>query len=147
MLNILALLGIGAALSYGAYTDYKERIIPNMVPLLILVFGCFTIQSWPVKLLSLVYIVLILVIVGKIMKAKSGGGDIKTYCALSFALGLPCLTLLLVGVIVIKKISDLINKKKAERGGRIPLCTYLALSYVGIVVIPALIGGVYEYLA
>lgn len=135
----IAVLIIGLALCYGAYTDYKEWIIPNKVPLIIMACGCITATAWSDKFASLVLIILALVVAKWITKAKSGGGDIKVYCALSFALGLFTLGIVLIGMIAIRWAHELYTKRKApDKKERFPFCTYLAVSYIILVLVPML---------
>lgn len=77
VLTIVSCIAIGGTLSYGAYTDYKKRIIPNIVPLSILVLGCFTAIPWLNKIISLGVMVLVLVLTTLISKKKSGEGISK----------------------------------------------------------------------
>lgn len=135
---LLAVIGIGITLVYGAYTDYKERIIPNMVPGLILLFGIFTATPWATKLASAGIMVVALVILSRVAKYKSGGGDIKLYCTLSFAVGPYALATLLVTMVLELLHRHLIQRRKREKGERIPLCTYLAPAYWLVVIVPML---------
>lgn len=129
MISHIACIGIGLALAAGAYTDYKTRTIPNSIPLTILALGCFTATSWVAKVASFVLIVLILIIAPKLTGQHSGGGDIKLYCALSFALGLTPLAAILVLTLALAAIVPAIIGKRREKGTRIPLCTYVAPAY------------------
>ena len=123
----LACCGIAGALIYGAERDYKLRIIPNSVPIVILACGCFTSVPLVSKLISLGIMVGILFLCTAIMKQTSGGGDIKLYCALSFALGLQSFAIVLVGTLVLCMIWK--RLKHMKRGERVPLCTFMAPAY------------------
>lgn len=128
-LPIIACFLIIIPLAIGAYTDYKDRIIPNFVPLSILVLGCFTATTWANKLLSLAGMIGILVLLRfSARKHRSGGGDVKLYCALSFALGLPSAALVMAFVILIRCLYVVLWKK--EKRVAFPLCCYIAPAYV-----------------
>ena len=131
--NILAFAaccGIGCALAAGAYTDWKTRTIPNWIPLTILICGCFTATSWVTKISNIIIICILLWLLSVLMKQKSGGGDIKLYMALTFALGLQSLAVILVLALIICKLHQMARKDKLEKGERIPLCCYVFPAYV-----------------
>ena len=131
--NVLALaacFGIACALAVGAYTDWKTRTIPNWIPLSIMLCGCFTATTWWMKISNLVIICVVLWLLSVIMKQKSGGGDIKLYMALSFALGLQSLAVILVLALILCKLHQMTQKDKVEKGERIPLCCYVFPAYV-----------------
>lgn len=157
VLTIVSCIAIGGTLSYGAYTDYKKRIIPNIVPLSILVLGCFTAIPWLNKIISLGVMVLVLVLTTLISKKKSGGGDIKVYCALSFALGLETFILILVVTLLEVFIEKLIRKirKEQNRDGNkndektptvktIPLCTFIAPAYIIVMIGLTILSAVWR---
>lgn len=126
MLSIASIFVIQAALIYGAITDYKARIIPNKVPVIIFICGLFTQLGWGYQFASLAIIIVSLVMATAITKKKSGGGDIKTYCALAFSCGIFMLLIILVFSILLH---PLLQKKLGgnERGD--PRCCYLCISY------------------
>jgi Flp pilus assembly protein protease CpaA len=125
-LSSVAYVCIFIALCYGAYTDYKSRIIPNIVPLLILIFGIFTNVQLTYKLISCLAIVLALFLAKKTTKRSSGGGDIKLYISLSFALGIidVCIILIIVTVLML-----LYKKLFARTQTHFPACVFIAISY------------------
>lgn len=137
MLHKIAIIIIGLALAYGAYTDDRYRKIPNKVPLIIMVCGCFTATAWAVKLSGLLLIILALAFAKWVTKAKSGGGDIKVYFALGFSLGFFTLGIILVGLILIKWLCELVMYRTVpDKKERFPLCVYLAASYIIIIWLP-----------
>ena len=111
-------------LCYGAYTDWKDRIIPNRVPLTILVLGFFTVGGFIYKFLSLGLLVLLMVVAKLLTKKKSGGGDIKLYMAMGFALGLLNLAVVLFLTIVLY--SSFRFVKKVPKTERFPVCSFVA---------------------
>ena len=148
VLTIISCIAIGGMLSYGAYTDYKKRIIPNIVPLSILFLGCFTAIPWLNKIISLGLMVLVLVLTTLISKKKSGGGDIKVYCALSFALGLETF------ILIIEKLIRKIQKEQNRDGNKndegapavktIPLCTFIAPAYIIVMIGLTILSAVWR---
>lgn len=126
----LACVAIGVVLAYAAYTDYKRRIIPNIVPILILAFGCFTTVGWVNKLLSLVAIVLILMFCTKVLGQKSGGGDLKLYGSLSFAIGIQGFALTLGITFVLCFITQLIRGRLKKKGDLLPMAVFIFPAYL-----------------
>lgn len=125
-----AIVGIGAALWYGAFTDAKTRTVPNWVSILIFILGCFTSTPWPDKLFGSVVMIILSIILEVGMKVKAGGADIKLRCALSFAMGLfPLAFMLLLTIIFYKVHRGMVLKQKQEKGETLPLCSFLAPAY------------------
>jgi len=122
----LTLVFIGIILLIGAYTDYTRREIPNWIPLSIFLSGFFTpIASLPHKILSLLVMIVILVLTTKILHQKSGGGDVKLYLSLVFALGFaPFSTVLFLTLLLRILVSGV------KGGVRFPLCCYVAPAYI-----------------
>ncbi len=81
------------------------------------------------KWISLSAMVLLLVLLTKVMKQKSGGGDIKLYLSLSFALGFFLFGVVLFATLILRWIHGLI-KREGVRGKRFALCCYLAPAYI-----------------
>lgn len=116
-------------LCIGAYTDAKQRIIPNWVNLGIFLAG-FILPTVPIgeRFLNLAVIVIAIILSSVITKKKSGGGDIKLYCALAFALTLAPTAIILVLAILFMLVHRAIAKK--EKGAKYPVCCYVAPAYV-----------------
>lgn len=157
---LLALVAIGISLFYGAYTDWKSRTIPNQVPLSILFFGLFTAIPIGTKLLhfSLMVAVLLLTHGAMVLKAfvirklrkrevmvlRSGGGDLKLYLSLSFAIGLFSTGVVLLSTALLLFFTRLVlrnRSRESQKSARFPLGTYLASAYCVVILLPALIGG------
>ena len=137
-ISFLSVVCIGAILIWGGYTDFKKRIIPNTVPITILVCGIFTSIPWSQKLGSLIAMTLILAITTAITHKHSGGGDIKLYCSLSFSIGLTSVAFVFLITILLLLCVQMIWRKGVEK--RIPLCTYVAPAYIiGVIVIPCIV--------
>ena len=116
-------------LLYAAYYDYKHRIIPDKVHVIILLLGLIDISVVD-SLLGLILVPLPVLIVA-IMKGGVGGGDIKFIGAISFFLGFEVglygsVLGLLIGI-VISVIYSLISSVKVNR---FPLAPYLVLGYL-----------------
>lgn len=120
----------GFALCFGAYTDYRTRTIPNSVPLVIFLCGCLTPSTIISQTLNMIAMVVILFVLNKLCHYKSGGGDIKIYLSLSFLLGLIWVAAILCITIALHLLTDLIRRRKHQKGTKIPLCTYVAPAYI-----------------
>lgn len=120
----------GLALCFGAYTDYKTRMIPNSMPLVIFLCGCLTPSTIISQLLNLAAMILILLVLSKVCHYKSGGGDIKIYLSLTFLLGLVWVAAILCVTLALHLLVELIRRKKKSKGETIPLCTYVAPAYI-----------------
>lgn len=114
----------------GAYTDRGKRIIPNWIPLGIIIAGIFVngLTIW-LKLLCFAGMAGILLLLFKITGAHSGGGDIKLYCALCFALGFKAVWFVLAETYLLMKIHSIATKQTSASGARYPVCCYIAPSY------------------
>lgn len=114
-------------LCYGGYTDWKSRIIPNSVPFAILGLGLLTGGQILYKLLSLGVLIIVLLVTQALTHKKSGGGDLKLYMALSFAMGLQMLAILLLVTIVLYTIYRAV--KHIPKETRFPVCTFMTITY------------------
>lgn len=129
VLSGIALIVIGVVLMIGAYTDYTRREIPNWIPLTIFISGFVTdVVSLSDKFVCLIAMVLVLVFITKVMKQRSGGGDIKLYLSLCFALGWFSFFVIL-SLTLLLKVSYGFMTKTVKKGARFPLCCYLAPAY------------------
>lgn len=128
-LPLLSGIAIGVLLAVACHTDYKKRIIPNAIPILILAAGFFTSGSFLMKFVNLAAMVLIIVVAEKTLHQHSGGGDIKLYLALSFALGLLSLGIVLMETILIYAIYHVLTKKGKLKGRRFPVACFVFPSY------------------
>lgn len=81
VLPVIGYIISGIALCFGAYTDYKSRTIPNSIPLIILLCGCLSPNTFLSQILNLVCMIVILLILNKLCHYKSGGRRFK---AISF---------------------------------------------------------------
>ena len=124
---IIACAAILPILCYGAYTDWKQRIIPNRVPVLVLMLGFATGGGFVYKFTSLGIMVLLLALTTLLTHKKSGGGDIKLYMALSFALGLQGLVMVLLLTIVLYTGFRIITRGPMTE--RFPVCSFVAPAY------------------
>lgn len=139
---IIACAAILPILCYGAYTDWKQRIIPNRVPVLVMLLGTTTGGGFAYKFISLGIMVLLLALAAFLTHQKSGGGDIKLYMALSFALGLQGLVVVLLLTIVLYTGFRVV--KRVPKTERFPVCSFVAPAYAiyfAIITITVLKGG------
>lgn len=126
---ILSLIRI-CTFADGAYWDYKEREIPDRVPVILILTGLLTGRRLLMRLLAMLLTAAILLIAAKMTKTELPGGDFKLLCALAFAGGLAemLLTVLLAGLGA--ALVSLIRKQPLGR--QIPLCTYAAPAYLAV---------------
>ncbi|MPM08134.1 hypothetical protein SDC9_54446 [bioreactor metagenome] len=133
MERYLPILVNAAVLIYGGVIDFKRREIPDAVPALLLVTGCFFAFSPLGRILGLVAPAILLFAASKITRSAIPGGDFKLLCSLGFACGLPTLTVIIflagIGAVVYGVIKRLPVKR------HIPLCTYIAPTYIALQVI------------
>lgn len=116
-------------LAYGAVIDYKEREIPDIVPVVLILTGLIT--GWDILLLRFAEMLLTAVLFllsAKLTGAETPGGDFKLLSALTFSSGLPILlfSLLLTGLGAVLIPAD----KKQSTKRSIPLCAYIAPAYL-----------------
>jgi leader peptidase (prepilin peptidase)/N-methyltransferase len=96
MIDILLGVIILSFMGYAAIWDAKKRIIPNLVPIMLLALGIAAVflpkdSYWYVPLLSRVAgfaLPTITLLVLHFLKKPVGGGDFKLSAALGFLLGL-----------------------------------------------------------
>ena len=117
-----------AVLLYGAVTDYKRREIPNIVPIVILIIGIFCTKYHFNAILSLTSVAIIFWLTANATKHPIPYGDFKLLCALGFACGLWELLLILLVTGVLTLVMGTISH--CPIGRNIPLCTYVAPSYI-----------------
>lgn len=134
---LVKIILISLILLYGAVNDYKAREIPNAVPIFLIVVGLFFDFSLIPAIINLVIAGLIFLLANKLTKGDLPGGDFKLLCTLSFATNLleVSAVMLLTGIGTI--FVGLIKKQHINR--HIPLCSYVAPSYI---LLQGLIKGV-----
>ena len=129
-MELLKAILISAVLVYGAVVDYRKREIPNIVPILIFIFGFALDLCFLSGIVELGIIALIFTIANWLTRGSMPGGDFKLLCAMAYAVGLSDLTLTLVlaglGAVAI----GIIKGKNISRN--IPLCTYIAPAYIAL---------------
>ena len=127
------------ALAYGGFVDYRQREIPNLVPVVLLLAGCVC-GSVLWRLAAMGITLLVLILSAKLCHEELPGGDLKLICAMVFAAGPvdTLLTLFLAGLGTI--LVGLIKKKPLLR--HVPLCTYVAPAFLLLSAAQFLIGGI-----
>lgn len=123
---IQCIVGI-CTIAWGGYEDYKKREIPNMVPIILIISGLFS-GNLPIRILSMLLVLIVLMMAGKITGKEVPGGDFKLICALTFVMGLFELLVILTLAGFGSVLVGLIGKKPLRR--HIPLCTYVAPAYI-----------------
>jgi len=126
-----------AVLIYGGVVDFKRHEIPNLVPAILLLTGTFGFSTlW--SILGLIAPAVFLHTASKFTKNEVSGGDFKLLCSLGFASGLPELAavIFLAGIGAVAY--GLIRRLPVNR--HIPLCSYIAPSYIVFQSIALVIG-------
>lgn len=133
MMKYIPIILSSAALIYGGVVDYNRREIPNTVPIILLVVGCFFGFSLPVSIMGLVVPALLFFTAAKLTESDVPGGDFKLLCSLGFA---SCLSELSI-VILFAGIGALLYgfAKHLPVKRRIPLCSYIAPAYLACQII------------
>ena len=121
-------------LLYASYYDYKHRIIPDKVHIIILVLSLININIVD-SILGLILIPLPVLIIC-LTKGGIGGGDIKFIGAVSFFLGFEVglygTVLGLLTGIVVSVIYGLISSSKVST---FPLGPYLSFGYISMMIL------------
>ena len=113
--------------AWGAYVDYKERVIPDEVPLSLLIIGLFS-GNIPFRFLTMFLTLGVLLIAEKLSGQPLPGGDLKLLCTLAFSAGLFDLLIVLFLAGLASVIVGLVKREPLSR--HIPLCTYIAPAYI-----------------
>lgn len=122
------------ALIYGGYYDYKKRIIPDKVHLIIIISSFLT-NFYPLDSILGLFVLPIFFIVPVFYKEDSvGGGDIKLVGAISFFLGLKNgIIAIIIGLLLAIVFSLLVLKR--DRFDSFPLGPYLAAgSFISLLI-------------
>lgn len=125
---VICILINSVALIYGGIVDFRKREIPNLVPLVLLATGIISGTFIVSRLLLMLCVACILWLAGKRTKQRLPGGDFKLLCALTFSAGLPTLLGILFFVGLGAIFWGVVKREPMKRN--IPLCTYVAPSYI-----------------
>lgn len=141
VVNGILLLILLGTLGYAAWKDWKERIIPNRIHLVLLLIGI--VQFAFVSYTNAYYIPAASRIAGLLVplfilfficlfNGQMGGGDYKLIVSLGFCLGLPLLCIILAVTCVTSGITCLLMHKKS-----VPLAVhvFLAVLILSIIII------------
>lgn len=129
LIAVLACAVIFISLCVGGYTDSKTRTIPNAVPLVILVCGFFTATPAAYKLFSVCAMAFALFVSSRMTALKSGGGDVKVYLSLSFAVGLFAMLPILIMLAIAPPLWGFLLRTKHEGRTRFPAITFIGPIY------------------
>lgn len=122
-----------ATLTYGAIWDGAKRIIPNRVPIIILLLGIVEVLAIPsgekfytpiAERMAGALIPAIALLVIYHFDKRIGGGDFKLLIAMGFNMGIPGLTYVLVITTITGTVWSFITKQKS-----VPLAVFLALGH------------------
>lgn len=122
-----------ATLTYGAIWDGAKRIIPNRVPIIILLLGIVEVLAIPsgekfytpiaVRMAGALIPAIVLLAIYHFDK-RIGGGDFKLLIAMGFNLGIQELTPVLIIATITGIVWSFITKRKS-----VPLAVFLALGH------------------
>ena len=116
-------------LTYGGYTDYKRREIPNLVPILLMVTGFLSAPYLILyRFLGLVVMAGAFLLGAKLTNGETPGGDFKLLCALAFSEGIVITLFVLLLAGIGAAVGSMVKKKAIRRN--IPLCTYVAPAFL-----------------
>jgi len=138
-MNYIPILLISTALIYGGVVDYNRREIPNIVPIILLVVGCFFGFSLPMSIMGLAIPALLLFMTEKLTKSDVPGGDFKLLCSLGFACGLSELSIVILLAGIGAVLCGFARHLPVKR--HIPLCSYIAPAYIACQIIAFVIEG------
>ena len=117
-----------AVLIYGGIRDYRDRVIPNLVPAVLLLTGLLfggqlLLQTGAMFLTAAVFLLL-----DRLTDGGSPGGDFKLMCALAFSGSVPVyLSTLLLASLSAMLVSAI---RKTGLKGHLPWCSFIAPGYL-----------------
>lgn len=128
LLSHLAVFSTLTALLVAGYSDFMTRTVKNRWPIIILLSGFLTEGEWFDKLIGLLLPFLMALLLGRMMKQKSGGADLKMYAAIGFNFGyFSFCKILLLACLFLLFVTTLLQKPYRRP---VPLCTYLSAGAV-----------------
>ncbi len=125
---VLSYLINAAVLVYGGLRDYRDREIPDLVPVVLLltgfVFGGALLPHVGMMLLTAAVFLLL----DKLTDGGSPGGDFKLMCALSFSSSVP----VFLGTLLLASLGALLVSGLQRSGlkGHLPWCAFVAPGYL-----------------
>lgn len=140
VMKYIPILINAAVLIYGGVVDFRRREIPNFVPITLLLTSIAFSFSTFWSILGLVAPAVLLFAAAKLTKSEVPGGDFKLLCSLGFTCGLRELAAVIFLAGIGAMVYGLIKRLPVKR--HIPLCSYVAPSYIALQIIAfALEGG------
>ena len=121
------LIFIGA-LTYAGIYDYKSRIIPDKIHIIIIISSILANLSLRSSLLGFFLLPIPFIIPVFLDEKSIGGGDIKLVASIGFFLGLNRGVLAIIMALSIFTISSLILKRKEK--DLVPLAPYLSIGSI-----------------
>lgn len=128
MVKCIPILIVAAVLIYGGVVDFRKREIPDAVPIILLMTGCFPALNPFERILGLAVPALLLFIAAKLARSEIPGGDFKLLCSLGFACGLRELGAIIFMTSIGALVYGLIKRLPVKR--HIPLCSYITPAYI-----------------
>ena len=131
-----------AALAYGAITDFRHRLISDLVPVTLIGTGivkiCLGAAWWP-KVIAMLVVGTVVFVQIRPGDKNPPGGDFKLLSAMAFSDGpLTVLAVLLLTGFAASA-HALLHKQPMQR--HIPLCTYAAPAYLAVCSVQIILLG------
>lgn len=127
---MLKYMPVIAMLGYASYTDLKERIVPNKVVLILLLYSFFIIEDYKQSIVMGLFVLMVQLAMAVITNGGIGGGDIKLVSAMAFIMGydMALMALPLALMMIITTIYCIITKKGIKYS--VPFIPYVFISYI-----------------
>lgn len=129
--EVVSMLINTAALVYGAITDYRHRLISDLVPVTLIGTGIVKIchgAVWWSKVVAMLVVGTIVFVQIRPDDDNPPGGDFKLLSAMAFSDGLLTVLAVLLLTVLSAAAHSLLYKQPMQR--HIPLCTYTAPAYL-----------------
>ena len=140
--EVVSMLINTAALVYGAITDYRHRLISDLVPVTLIGTGIVKICQgavwWP-KVIAMLVVGTIVFVQIRPDDDNPPGGDFKLLSAMAFSDGLLTVLAVLLLTGLAATIHGLLHKQPMQR--HIPLCTYAAPAYLAACTVQIIFFG------
>lgn len=117
-----------AVLAYGGIRDHHSRMIPDSVPLILLLTGLVFGKTLLLSTGMLILTAAVFLLLDKLTDGGSPGGDFKLLCALAFSSSVP----VFLGTLLVSSLGALLVCKLKKTGLKehIPWCAFVAPGYI-----------------
>lgn len=131
---MLKYMPVIAMLGYVSYTDLKDRIVPNKIVLILLLYSFFIIEDYKQSIVMGLFVFIAQLAMAVITNGGIGGGDIKLVSVVAFMMGydIALIALPLAIMMIITMIYCIIAKKGIKYS--VPFIPYVFISYIMVVI-------------